>query len=106
MSDLLADDYSELLRAVKERVRTAQYEALKAVNRELVAMYWDIGRLIVERQRGRTWGRSVVDQLASDLQAEFPGIAGFSSSNLWRMKPRTIGARNSVVPQSCCDGAL
>lgn len=86
MSELVREDYSELLRSVKERVRAAQYEALKSVNRELVALYWDIGRLIAERQQGRTWGRSVVDQLAGDLQIEFPGIAGFSSSNLWRMK--------------------
>ncbi len=79
-------DYAQLLLDVKERVRAAQYAALKAVNRELVGLYWDIGRMIVERQEGATWGKAIVQQLAGDLQREFPGVSGFSASNLWRMK--------------------
>ena len=79
-------DYGALLVAVKECVRAAQYQALKAVNRELVGLYWDIGRLIVERQANAGWGKAIVQQLAADLQREFPGIGGFSASNLWRMK--------------------
>jgi predicted nuclease of restriction endonuclease-like (RecB) superfamily len=51
-----------------------------------VALYWDIGKMIVARQRGETWGKSVVQKLADDLQTEFPGIGGFSASNLWRMR--------------------
>jgi hypothetical protein len=77
---------SELLQEIKQRVRAAQYEALKAVNKELIGLYWDIGRMIVDRQRGSSWGRSVVDQLAKDLQAEFPGIRGFSARNIWYMR--------------------
>ena len=79
-------DYGALLVAVKERVRAAQYQALKAVNKELVGLYWDIGRMIVGRQADDSWGKAVVQQLAGDLQREFPGIGGFSASNLWRMK--------------------
>jgi len=79
-------DYADLLAAVKERVRSAQYAALRAVNQELVSLYWDLGRLIVERQEEATWGKSVVEQLALDLRAEFPGISGFSSRNLWYMR--------------------
>ena len=86
MSDILSHDYSMLLGDIKQRIRSAQYEALKAVNKELIGLYWDIGRMIVERQQGGTWGKSVVEQLAKDLQTEFPGIQGFSASNLWRMK--------------------
>ena len=78
--------YRALLGEVKERIRSAQYEALKAVNKELVGLYWDIGRLIVERQDVEGWGKAVVEQLAADLRTEFPGVGGFSSSNLWRMK--------------------
>ena len=63
-----------------------QYAALRAVNRELINLYWDIGRLIVERQAGETWGRSIVENLARDLHAEFPGISGFSVPNLYRMR--------------------
>lgn len=86
MSSLLPDNYVNLLSEVKQRIRSAQYEALKAVNRELINLYWEIGRLIVERQEGSTWGKSIVEQLAADLQAEFPGISGFSSRNIWNMR--------------------
>ena len=81
-----AEGYSNLLVEIKQRIRSAQYEALKAVNKELIALYWDIGHLIVTRQEGKTWGKSIVQQLAKDLQAEFPGIGGYSTANLWRMK--------------------
>lgn len=78
--------YPRLLTEIKERIRSAQYEALKAVNKELVGLYWDIGRMIVERQDVEGWGKAVVEQLAADLRTEFPGVGGFSASNLWRMK--------------------
>ena len=86
MSELVSEEYKSLLMEVKQRVRSAQYEALRAVNRELVALYWDIGQAIVARQQGETWGKSIVEQLARDLQSEFPGIQGFSARNLWKMR--------------------
>lgn len=112
-------DYPAFLAEVKERVRSAQYTALKAVNTELVGLYWDIGRMIVERQAGETWGKAIVQQLAGDLQREFPGVGGFSASNLWRMKGffetyqgiqklaplvREIGwSHNIVIMERCSD---
>jgi len=86
MSELITTEYKALLSDIKERVRDAQYQALKAVNKELISLYWDIGKMIVEKQKGETWGKSVVENLARDLRNEFPGISGFSASNLWRMK--------------------
>ncbi|MBT3605132.1 MAG: DUF1330 domain-containing protein [Candidatus Latescibacteria bacterium] len=82
----LPKDYTDLLLEIKDRVRTAQYAALKVVNKELVGLYWDIGHLIFERQKSATWGKAVVEYLAKGLRNEFPGIGGFSTSNLWRMK--------------------
>jgi predicted nuclease of restriction endonuclease-like (RecB) superfamily len=79
-------EYPDLLAEIKERIRSAQYEALKKVNKELVGLYWDIGRMIVERQDNQGWGKAVVQRIAEDLQREFPGISGFSASNLWWMK--------------------
>ena len=79
-------EYSKLLGEIRERIRSAQYEALKAVNKELINLYWDIGRTIVERQRGESWGKSVVQRLAADLQKDFPGIQGFSARNIWYMR--------------------
>lgn len=84
MRDLEA--YSQLLGEIKQRIRSAQYEALRAVNRELIALYWDIGKIIMSRQEGKTWGKGIVEQLASDLQVEFPGVTGFSARNIWRMR--------------------
>ena len=56
------------------------------VNKELIALYWDIGRLIVERQEKYGWGKSIVENLAKDLQIEFSGVQGFSAQNLWYMR--------------------
>jgi predicted nuclease of restriction endonuclease-like (RecB) superfamily len=87
MSNLIGSkDYKALLQEIKQRVYKAQYEALKVVNKELIALYWDIGRSIVERQEKYGWGKSIVENLAKDLQAEFPGISGYSADNLWRMR--------------------
>lgn len=86
MANVVPKGYDNLLGEIKERIRSAQYEALRAVNKKLILLYWDIGRMILEKQKGDTWGKSVVELLAKDLQAEFPGIQGFSAQNLWRMK--------------------
>jgi hypothetical protein len=78
--------YGALLGEIKQRIRAGQYAALRAVNLELLSLYWDIGRLIAARQRSESWGRAVVENLAKDLRAEFPGVSGFSAANLWRIK--------------------
>jgi len=98
--ELPPNDYSRLLGEIKERIRSAQHDALRAVNRELVGLYSDIGRMIVERQAGASWGKSVVANLARDLQAEFPGVSGFSTANLWRMKLfyETYGQNPKLAP--------
>jgi len=86
MKKLLHSDYASLLAEVKQRVRTAQYAALKAVNKELVALYWDIGRMIVERQHDARHGAAIAEQLAADLRAEFPGVGGYSRRNVFYMR--------------------
>ncbi len=79
-------NYANLLKEIKTRITQAQYEALKTVNKTLLGLYWDIGKVIIERQQVEGWGKSVVEQLAYDLQIDFPGIKGFSAPNLWRMR--------------------
>lgn len=78
--------YAHLFSEVKDRIRSAQYAALKAVNTELVGLYWDIGRMIVERQTDAEHGTAIAEQLSNDLQAEFPGIRGFSRRNVFYMR--------------------
>lgn len=69
---------------IKEKIRSAQYAAMKAVNVELINLYWEIGRSISEKQI-ESWGKSIVPKLSQELQNEFPGITGFSTTNLWLM---------------------
>lgn len=78
--------YDTLLQQLKHRIHTAQVRAALAVNRELVMLYWHIGREILTRQQQQDWGAKVIDKLAKDLQKEFPHIKGFSSRNLKYMR--------------------
>ena len=79
-------DYPAFVTALKERILHARTLAARAVNRELVLLYWDIGRSIVEKQQTAGWGDAVVEMLARDLRTAFPDMNGFSVVNLWRMK--------------------
>jgi predicted nuclease of restriction endonuclease-like (RecB) superfamily len=78
--------YANLLADLKARVRAAQLRAVVSVNRELILLYWDIGKIIVEAQKTKGYGKQVVERLAEDLQKEFPGTAGFSPQNVWYMR--------------------
>lgn len=80
------EGYEALLRDLKDRVRTARTGAALAVNRELVLLYWSIGRDILDRQRRLGWGAGVIDQIARDLQREFPDSTGFSARNIRFMR--------------------
>jgi predicted nuclease of restriction endonuclease-like (RecB) superfamily len=78
--------YEILLLNIKEKIRQLQYETMRAVNKNLLQLYWEIGKSIVEKQKEHGWGKSIVEILSSDLQKEFPGAKGYSSDNLWRMR--------------------
>ena len=78
------EEYNQFLLEIKNRIRSAQYESLKAVNKEMLNLYWEIGKSISEKQ-ANGWGKSVVETLSNDIQREFPGIKGFGTSNLWNM---------------------
>ena len=86
MGKLLPKDYDSFLQSLKERVRSAQLRAALSVNRELVLLYWGIGRDILARQHEHGWGAKVIDRLALDLRREFPEITGFSPRNLKYMR--------------------
>ncbi|MCC7429362.1 DUF1016 family protein [bacterium] len=69
---------------IKKKIRDAQYEALKVVNVELINLYWEIGKSITKKQ-SESWGKFIVPTLSKELQKEFPGVGGFSTTNLWSM---------------------
>ena len=77
--------YGDFLHEVKAQIRQRQYQALRAANKELLTLYGWIGEAIHRRQTEHGWGKAVVETLARDLQAEFPGRNGFSARNLWNM---------------------
>src|ERR1035441_7658699 len=78
--------YGHLLAELKSRVRAAQFRAATGVSRELNQLYWEIGSAIACAQESKGYGKQVVERLAADLQAEFPGMAGFSPQNVWFMR--------------------
>lgn len=88
-NDLLAEPngyYGELLRDLKARIQAAQLRAGLAVNRELVLLYWNIGRDILFRQQAQGWGAKIIERLSKDLRKAFPEMKGFSRTNLHYMR--------------------
>lgn len=78
--------YADWLADLKTRIHSAQQRATLAVNRELVGLYWQIGRDILARQADQGWGAKVIDRLAHDLRTAFPEMKGFSRANLMYMR--------------------
>jgi len=85
-NSLNSPDYLRFVADVKARIQSARLSAARSVNRDLILLYWDIGRGIVDKQQTAGWGDAVVERLAADLRAAFPDMRGFSVVNLWRMK--------------------
>jgi len=96
MKNTIGTEYTKFLNEIKSRIVTARIQAIRSVNKELIKLYWDIGRAIVERQKKYKWGDAVVERLALDLSAEFNSVAGFSVQNLWRMRLLYLEYKNSL----------
>ncbi len=92
-----AKEYASTLAELKKQIQECQLRAITAVNKELVRLYWMIGKTIVERQEGSGWGSKFIEKLAADLQNEFPGIEGFSRANIFRMRAFYLAYRNSLT---------
>ena len=82
----LPADYAVWLSELKTRIHEAQQRATRAVNRELVLLYWQIGGDILARQDREGWGAKVIERLAQDLRNAFPDMKGFSPRNLKYMR--------------------
>ena len=79
-------EYAQTLADLKKQIQEAQVKTALSANKELIKLYWSIGKTIAEKQGISGWGTSVVEQLAKDLQKAFPGIEGFSPRNIFRMR--------------------
>jgi len=113
------ENFASFVADIKRKILSSQYEALKSVNKELINLYWNIGKEIVAKQEQYGWGKSIVKNLSQELQKEFVGIKGFSERNLWNMrnfyieykenqKLQTLSAQigwshNVIIFQKCKD---
>jgi predicted nuclease of restriction endonuclease-like (RecB) superfamily len=79
---VIETDFNEILSIIEK----AKENAFRAVNHELISMYWEIGKYISEKVKSNAWGKSIVNEFADFIQRKYLGIKGFSAQNIWRMK--------------------
>lgn len=82
----MPEHYAAILGQIKERIRSERLRVVMAANASMVLLYWDIGRVILERQEEEGWGGKVIERLSADLQEAFPEMQGLSSRNLKYMR--------------------
>ena len=85
-TEVSTTNYNKFITSLKAKIRSAQIKGAIAVNRELIKLYWDMGKDILEKQEQEGWGSKVLERVVKDLQNEFPGVEGFSRTNLFRIK--------------------
>ncbi|MDK3161784.1 DUF1016 N-terminal domain-containing protein [Kamptonema cortianum] len=93
------DGYADWLSELKIKIHAAQQRATLSVNRELIQLYWQIGRDILARQVAQGWGAKVIERLAHDLRNAFPNMKGFSRSNLLYMRAFADAWPNEQIVQ-------
>ncbi|MGA8791049.1 MAG: DUF1016 N-terminal domain-containing protein, partial [Paenarthrobacter sp.] len=96
----LPADYTDLLDALKNRVRDARRTARRTVNTQLIELYWLIGKTVLERQQVEQWGTGVMGRLADDLRAEFPELKGLSRRNLFYMRAFAAAWPDPIVQRA------
>jgi len=94
----LLPDYIQTLSTIKAEIQQAQIKAILSANKELIKLYWHIGKIIAEKQKASGWGSNTIEALAQDLQEAFPGLEGFSRRNVFRM--RAFYLAYEKVPQA------
>ncbi len=81
-----SQEYKKWLSKLKSKIKSSQIKAALSVNSELIKLYWEIGKMIVDKQKESRWGSNFIKQIALDLRTEFQGIKGFSQSNIYAMR--------------------
>lgn len=97
--ELELSDYADFIGEIKNKIRSSQYEAMKIVNKTLIALYWGIGEEIYRQQQEKGWGKSIVEVLAKELKKEFPDVHGFSARNLWNMRNLYVEYKDNEILQ-------
>lgn len=73
------NEYLDLVQTIKQEIQQAQYKATLSVNKELIMLYYNIGKIINEH---KTWGNKFIENLAADIKLSFPNAKGYSVRNL------------------------
>ena len=105
-SGSLPEGYEKFVEELKGRIRSAQVRAALSVNRELVLLYWNLGREILNRQSQEGWGAKIIDRLSVDLTHAFPGTRGFGARNLKYMRAFAELPRRGICATGGCTIAL
>jgi len=92
-------DYQSIFIELKKKILTSQLKALRAVNKELVMLYWEIGNTILQNQSQKGWGTKIIDTLSKDLREAFPNMKGFSIRNLKYMRQFAYNYPNITIVQ-------
>jgi predicted nuclease of restriction endonuclease-like (RecB) superfamily len=98
---IVTQEYKEWLSDLKIKIQNSQIKAAVSINKELIQLYWDLGKMIVEKQKQSQWGSKLIEQLAKDLKAEFPDLDGFSRTNLFYVRQFYLfySQSNAIVHQ-------
>ena len=94
MKNIEGREYIKFFNEIKSRIVTARIQAIRSVNKDLIKLYLEIGKDIIERQERFGWGKGIVERLSRDLQKEFFGAKGYSTQNLWYMRQFYLEYRN------------
>ena len=92
-------DYKSLLSGVATKIKSAQAKAALSENTQLIALYWDLGKMVIEKEANSSWGSKLIDQLAKDLNRELPGVSGFSRGNLYSIRQFYLFYRDAPLVQ-------
>jgi predicted nuclease of restriction endonuclease-like (RecB) superfamily len=92
-------DYRNWISELKQQIRRSQIKAAMSVNNQLILLYWDMGRQIVEKQETAKWGSGFIEQLSNDLRTAFPDLRGLSRANLFRIRNFYLFYRNGLQSQ-------
>lgn len=99
LDSLVPSGYDDLFGRIRDEVKAARVQAARAVNAEVINLYWRVGRLLVDRRAEQGWGAKIVQRLSDDLRAEFPGMRGLATRNLEYMQTFASEWHGSIAQQ-------
>jgi len=97
--DKIETNYKDFIATIKRKIQSSQLKAHIKVNEELLRLYWELARMIVNKQKLSSWGDGFLKDISKDLKVEFPDMKGFSRSNLMYMKKWYLFYTDSIVQQ-------